>query len=1165
MERPAGPRQPDKRNEAYESIFGRPSASHHQAGQYPGQPVAQQPQYAQSIHGMPLHPSNNCLHTTMHSTPLAPPMIHGRARSVISSPHTAGIISPLPDDPPDESLEDLTRAGLTPAQAYQAQVYRNSPVNQQQPKEQANSTRAPSLNGNHHRVSNDVPRLGVNLDLEDTRFNIDFATDDHQGPEESTSELPWAIPNTDSIRTMPGAAFRRDRAPQDRSMSMSAASGSVRTMIDRGSRAQNPFMAEGRNSPTTSARPPRRAPIVYPALISRVAEAFRERIGLQDRLKDGLTYKDAFDGREAVDKISYIIKTTDRNLALLLGRALDAQKFFHDVTYDHRLRDSAAELYQFPHETEPIQSVDEMPLPSGVFTLLTDCYSPTCTRDQLCYSIACPRRLEQQSRLNMKPQPGLKKQISRESLGDFVEPGTLWIHSVPQEVVNSVSDAEKRRQEAINEVIYTERDFVRDMEYLRDTADIIPAERRADFITQVFWNIHEIIATALNKRQKSYAVVERIGDILLESVPHFAPFVSYGAHQLYGKYEFEKEKSSNPAFAQFVETTERLPDRPTRLARYPLLLEAVLKQTPDDNPDKQTLAQVVVMVREFLGKVNVETGRTENRFNLLQLDQQLVYRPGEQVDLKLQDPGRELVYKGALNKRGGGQGDSGDLLVYLFDHALLMVKQKSKHEQFKVYRRDESNNSHRPANARQGHKTLTKKNSFNRGTPYAPAIPIKVDGKSGFAITFIHLGRKYYQMTLWASTFVSHRKWVDTITKQQESLRERSTVFETITLCEGFFLGQNRVNCAAPFAYGRRIVYGTDDGIYLSDLNHPNRDPVKVLALLDVSQVDVLEEFQLLIVLSERQVITFPLDALDPMDPMSGLKRAKKISSHTTFFKAGICLGKVLVCIVKSSPLSSTIKTLEPIDQNIRGRSKPTFRKILQGGNDTLKAFREFYIPLCVGCTKGFEIVDLESLDTQGLLDPADASLDFVRKRENLRPMAIYRVDNEFLLCYDEFAFYVNKNGWRSRQDFMVHWEGSPTGFALRFPYVLAFEPTFVEIRHVETGLMSQVIQGNNLRLLFADMPPSAPHPGNAQQNPYYGQQGYSPYQQSTPSLYGQSSVYGQGYGSPAPSPQSQHARYIPSGRDEILMVSDDRVLTLRMAVGASHVVCDTASLASSR
>lgn len=76
-------------------------------------------------------------------------------------------------------------------------------------------------------------------------------------------------------------------------------------------------------------------------------------------------------------------------------------------------------------------SQDETPLPSGVFTLLTDCYSPTCSRDSLCYSIACPRRLEQQSRLNMKPQPGLSKQISKESLGDVAvsQSSALHIHS----------------------------------------------------------------------------------------------------------------------------------------------------------------------------------------------------------------------------------------------------------------------------------------------------------------------------------------------------------------------------------------------------------------------------------------------------------------------------------------------------------------------------------------------------------------------------------------------------------------------------------------------------------------------------------------------------------------------------------------------------------------
>ncbi|KAF8266716.1 Dbl homology domain-containing protein [Lactarius quietus] len=125
----------------------------------------------------------------------------------------------------------------------------------------------------------------------------------------------------------------------------------------------------------------------------------------------------------------------------------------------------------------------------------------------------------------MKPQPGLgiKRQLSRESLGDLEELGLLWIHAVSKEIVDSVSDQEKRRQEAIKEVIYTERDFVRDMEYLRDVwvaplsaSDIIPEDRRADFIEQVIWNINDVIAVntrlrdALNKRQKSYAVIECI-------------------------------------------------------------------------------------------------------------------------------------------------------------------------------------------------------------------------------------------------------------------------------------------------------------------------------------------------------------------------------------------------------------------------------------------------------------------------------------------------------------------------------------------------------------------------------------------------------------------------------------------------------------------------------
>lgn len=51
-------------------------------------------------------------------------------------------------------------------------------------------------------------------------------------------------------------------------------------------------------------------------------------------------------------------------------------------------------------------------------------------------------------------------------------------------------------------------------------------------------------------------------------------------------------------------------------------------------------------------------------------------------------------------------------------------------------------------------------------------------------------------------------------------------------------------------------MYGTDDGVYISNI-WERREPLRVLALKDVSQVDVLEDYQLLIVLSGTPSMTF--------------------------------------------------------------------------------------------------------------------------------------------------------------------------------------------------------------------------------------------------------------------------------------------------------------------
>ncbi|KAG8779457.1 RHO1 GDP-GTP exchange protein 2 [Ceratobasidium sp. 428] len=492
------------------------------------------------------------------------------------------------------------------------------------------------------------------------------------------------------------------------------------------------------------------------------------------------------------------------------------------------------------------------------------------------------------------------------------ELGQPLVYSVQQEVVDAVTEQERKRQEAINEVIDTERDFVRDLEYLRDvsclfalsinitrliiskswmtplrTDNVIPLERRTDFVQQVFWNVEDIIDVntrlrdLLIKRQKAHAIVETIGDIFLELVPHFGPFVLYGKHQLYGKYEFEKEKASNPAFSSFVETVERLPasrklelngylTKPTtRLARYPLLLEVVLKHTPEDNPDQVAIPKAVKIVRELLGKVNEERRKAENRFDLSRLDERLVFRPGEEMDLKLKDEQRQTT------------------------------------------------------------------------------------------------------------------------------------------------------------------------------------------------------------------VLTFPLNPPESTDSKLSRKRTKRISSHASHFRAGHCLGRTLVCAVDVSPSRSTIKVFEQIDQAAREKNKPMFKKLLQGGNDLLKVFKYFYISteshsvqffktkLCIACTKGFEVVDPDTLDTQSLLDPSDTSLDFVHGREDVCLLSLYQIGQDFLLCYTEFAFYVGTIGRRCKQDLTIYWEGIPTAFALQHPYVMAFDPAFIEIWYVENGTLAQVIRGNNLRCLF--------------------------------------------------------------------------------------------------
>ncbi|ODV85687.1 hypothetical protein CANARDRAFT_185147, partial [[Candida] arabinofermentans NRRL YB-2248] len=854
---------------------------------------------------------------------------------------------------------------------------------------------------------------------------------------------------------------------------------------------------------TTSSR----TPYVYPAVLSRVARAFKERIQLGARYKNGLEYRDSFMGSEAVDVIARIIRTSDRNLALLLGRSLDAQKLFHDVTYEHRLRDSSNEVYQFAEEATNESSI------CGIFTLLTECYSPTCSRDNLCYSIACPRRLEQQARLGMKAS-GLARSDSHISLSGKDEQKAFWQLTVPKKVLDSIDKREIKRQECIFETIYSERDFVKDLEYLREfwirplsETKIIRENEREHFVNTVFYGIDEIwdvnskFAEALTKRQQEQPIVKEVGDLFLEFIPKFEAFIKYGAGQVMGKYEYDRQKRHNPFFVRFIEdTSNRVESRrldvssylskPTsRPARYPLLLKSIRDHTDPSSKDYEKLNKAIEMLQKMLTRINHETGKASDRLNLFLLKQKLVFRPGELIDLKLTSENRKLLYQCVLKKRNYQDKEKqGEVQVYLFDHALLFVRIKviNKREVYRVYQRpiplpllfvslSEESQSIKmikrsaSTGSLAGSTTslLFKDNQMSSSNLQLSSTSAKCP------ISFTYLGRNGYDLTLYA-TPAAQKMLIDKLETQTRKMIEDNDVFTLSPLSSKFFDYNNKINCVVPFDGGRKLLYGTDSGIYVSDVKLGENGsrvvskPLKIISKINIIQVEILGEYQMLLALSDKKLLYWPIDILNGGEASKNAKLSKELMTHVSFFKVGVCSGRMLVCAAKSS--SNLIRIFEPIDPINQKKQKKKFSIDHKDVNFNSEPVSISFLKtkLCVGCSKGFEIVSLETNAMEQLLDPADTSLDFAIGKEGLKPLEIDRINSDFLLSYSNFSFFINHNGWRSRSKWIIYWEGLPHAFALWYPYLLAFDNGFIEIRHVETGELIRVIVAENIRFLHS-------------------------------------------------------------------------------------------------
>lgn len=966
---------------------------------------------------------------------------------------------------------------------------------------------------------------------------------------------------------------------------------------------------------------------VYPALLSQVAKAFKDTVVLTVNTKDGLEYHDTFTGKMAVDIICKIIRTNDRNLALLLGRSLDAQKFFRDVTLTHRLRDSVHEVYAFnypynkadyfadvghvpvspemskqgsfvdsnqalnqgiyrhssgsvpstpigsstsfnqtltqPELLEGIATTPQNPIlhsasatstssatlgvsnvqneengVNGVFTILTNCYSATCSRSSLCYSISCPRRLEQQARLNMNPGGGLKRAISKLSLNETDEDKTLWHETVPSSILDKMDKHQKMRQELIFEFIYTERDYVKDLEFMTDFYimplrnaynNIIPEREREAFIRTVFGGVNDLLRLAkglseslTRRQQQQKPVIETFADVFLEYVGNFDAFVKYSGNKVFASYEHERQQQVNVKYSRFLEAIEKKPESRKqdltaflikgiqRPARYQLLLKGVLKNTDPESPDYNNLVVAKEEIEKVLVKMNVATGESTDRHKIMVLQRHLGKQTLEQrYHLKLTYKHR-IIYQATLNRKR----DNEKIDLYLFEHALLLVKQKTqnKREVFKVFERPiylpllfmnsgfEIPNTRSILQHRLQDSLLLEVNSAGSGNRVASfktsasdlnslggsTLGTNTTGSSvgtynfnpntssntKLPLNFLGIGRNQVHVTLFADDLTNQAQVLQQVYKQQKKLIEKNDIFLISKYPTRRFHGNNRINCAVPCYGGKKLLYGTDTGVWVATVRSISMtsnekicsDPTLIITKMYVTQMEVLVEYGKLLVLSDKNLYEFDLTCTESLDQGKNTRSGRLILDHVGYFKSGVCDGKLLVCATKTGNTHS-ISVFEPSNKN--KNKKYDIREFSFSSEPVVISFLK--TRLCVGCTKGFEVLSLENGQKEPILDEADPSLDFAIHRESVHPLAIHRLGKIFMLSYSEFSFLINANGWRTNHDWGIFWEGVPQNVALFYPYLLAFEPGFIEIRDLDLGSLLRALVGENIRFLHSN------------------------------------------------------------------------------------------------
>ncbi|KAJ5104795.1 hypothetical protein NUU61_002142 [Penicillium alfredii] len=343
---------------------------------------------------------------------------------------------------------------------------------------------------------------------------------------------------------------------------------------------------------------------------------------------------------------------------------------------------------------------------SGVLFQITGtgCYSPKLHEQEMhihdtdafarCYSHHCMRTLK---KVNLKAQ----MMAPQRKVEDWVT-----FYKVPKEVWESHPRKEIDRQNNLHEIVTTEDAYIGQLDVLRElyrdqlanmNPSIIAPKRLGKFLYDVFGKVdavkkvnEDFLLAQLKYRQKEQGpFITGFSDIFREWIRKAKNvYIDYAATFPAANYLVRKEAERNSHFKHFLNQVRehKLSNRLswdtflkapiTRIQRYTLLLATIHKNMVKDSEEKTNVAQAIEEVKVVALECDNKVGEMNKKADLMELAAKLQLRPEmkKKVELNMEHLGREIIFRGDLQRPGTRTRFLVDTHAILLDHYLVLAK-----------------------------------------------------------------------------------------------------------------------------------------------------------------------------------------------------------------------------------------------------------------------------------------------------------------------------------------------------------------------------------------------------------------------------------------------------------------------------------------------------------